>query len=109
MKLQEHFVVLCNKLDLNLIVPILRQEKMLTTDEHEKLLRSAESERTRREMLLLYLPKKGKDHFSRFCTCLVWSGQTDLAQEMNIDLSEIPPSPYPREATYSKLLIRHLD
>lgn len=93
--LQDHFVVLCNKLDLALILPILRQEKLLTDDEHERLLHSSESVRTRREMLLLFLPKKGRDHFSRFCKCLVWSGQTELALEMGINVSSIPPSPYP--------------
>ena len=92
-RLQDYFVLLCNELNLELIVPVLRQEKMLTSDEHERLLNSSTPVRTRREMLLLYMPKKGRDHFENFTKCLVWSGQKELAEKLGVDLSTIPDPP----------------
>ncbi len=92
-EIRENFVVLCQELDVARIVPILRQEKLLTADEFELLTNPLISERVRREKLLIMLPRKGKNHFQRFSECLVWSGQEALATRIGIDLGNIRPRP----------------
>ena len=94
-RLQDHFVVLCNDLDVDRIVPVLRSEKMLTSDEVEQLTNRLYSTRARREKLLLFLPRKGRAHFEKFAECLVWSGQKELAVKIGIPTDTLPPSPYP--------------
>lgn len=96
-RLQDHFVVLCSELDVNRIVPVLRAERMLTSDEHEQLTNTHYTTRIRREKLLLFIPRKGAAHFEKFAECLVWSGQTELARKIGIPVDEIAPSPYPTE------------
>lgn len=94
-RLQDHFVVLCNELDVDRIVPVLRNEHMLTTDEMETLQNPYFTTRVRREKLLIILPRKGRAHFQKFAECLVWSGQEELARKIGVPVERIPPSPYP--------------
>lgn len=94
-RLQDHFVVLCQKLDVDRIGPILRQEKMLTSDEYEMLMNPMLSSRAKRERLLILLPRKGRDHFQKFGKCLVWSGQEELARQIGIDVARVPQAPFP--------------
>ena len=98
-RLQDHFVVLCNELNVSLIVPILRAERMLTSDEMEQLQNSVYTTRQRREKLLIIIPHKGRSHFEKFAECLVWSGQTDLARKIGVPVKDIRPSPHPRKQT----------
>ena len=96
-RLQDHFVVLCNDLDVDVIVPFLRNEHMLTQNEVETLSNPFFTSRVRREKLLLMLPRKGKKHFEKFAECLVWSGQRSLARKIGVEVNKIPPSPYPSQ------------
>jgi len=99
-RLQDNFVILSQKLDVEKVIPYLREERMLTADEHEQLSLPMFSVQNKRERLLLLLPRKGRRHFESFGNCLVWSGQVDLAKAIGIDVDSVPPSPYgPR--TYS--------
>ena len=99
-RLQDHFVILSQRLDVEKVIPYLREERMLTADEHEQLSLPMLSVRNKRERLLLLLPRKGRRHFESFGSCLVWSGQVDLARAIGIDVDSVPKSPYgPR--TYS--------
>ncbi len=93
MSIQANFVVLCQELDVGRIAPILRQVKMLTSDEFEELSNPAFTTRVKRERLLLYMPRKGSNHFERFAECLVWSGQEELARKIGVDVDRIPPRP----------------
>lgn len=93
-RIQDHFVILSQKLDVDKVIPYLREEHMLTSDEHEQLSHPMYSMRQKRERLLLLLPRKGKKHFENFGNCLVWSGQGDLAERIGIDVENVPPSPY---------------
>ena len=95
--LQDHFVVLCNDLDVDVIVPFLRNEHMLTHSEVETLSNPFFTPRVRREKLLLMLPRKGTKHFEKFAECLVWSGQRGLAKKIGVEVKKIPPSPYPNQ------------
>ena len=96
-RLQDHFVVLCNELDVDRIVPVLKAERMLTSDEMEQLTNPHFSTRARREKLLLFIPRKGRSHFEKFAECLVWSGQTELASKIGVPVKDIRPSPHPSE------------
>lgn len=96
-RIQDHFVILCQELDVDRIVPILRAERMLTMDEMEQLTNQYFTTQTRRQKLLLIVPHKGRDHFEKFCECLVWSGQEELAAKIGVPVSNIPPSPHPRK------------
>ena len=96
-RLQDHFVVLCNELNVSLIVPILRAERMLTSDEMEQLQNKVYTTRQRREKLLMFIPHKGRSHFEKFAECLVWSGQVKLAQKIGVPVEDIRPSPHPRK------------
>ncbi len=93
MSIQANFVVLCQELDVGRIAPILRQVRMLTSDEFEELSNPAFTTRVKRERLLLFLPRKGSNHFERFAECLVWSGQEELARKIGVDVDRIPPRP----------------
>ena len=93
-RIQDHFVILSQKLDVDKVIPYLREERMLTSDEHEQLSHPMYSMRQKRERLLLLLPRKGRNHFENFGKCLVWSGQGDLAEKIGIDVERVPPSPY---------------
>ena len=96
-RIQDHFVVLCNELDVDRISPVLRQEGMLTADEFEQLTNQLFTTQNRRQKLLLFIPRKGRTHFEKFCECLVWSGQTELARKIGVPVEKIPPSPHPCE------------
>ena len=99
-RLQSHFVVLCNELDVDNVVPLLRAEHMLTENELEILTNRNFTTRARREKLLLCLPRKGIRHFEKFAECLVWSGQSELAKKIGVPLEQIPPSPHPPRMCY---------
>ena len=82
-EIQDNFVLLCNELDLNCILPFLRQKGLLTTEEYEQLLFSGLSLKEKRERLLLsIIPRKGRTHFEKFCQCLILSGQKELARKL---------------------------
>lgn len=102
-RIQDHFVVLCSEMDVDRIVPVLRAERMLTSDEVEQLTNRLYTTRARREKLLLFIPRKGRAHFEKFAECLVWSGQAELAKKIGVPLHEIPPSPYPLPQLTSSL------
>ena len=93
-RIQDHFVILSQRLDIDKVIPYLRGERMLTSDEYEQLSHPMYSMRQKRERLLLLLPRKGRNHFENFGKCLVWSGQGDLAEKIGIDIESVPPSPY---------------
>jgi hypothetical protein len=94
-RIQDHFVVLCNELDVDRIVPVLRAESMLTADEFEQLTNPHFTTQTRRQKLLLFIPRKGRAHFEKFGECLVWSGQSELARKIGVPVEDIRPSPHP--------------
>jgi len=109
-RLQDHFVILSQRLDVEKVIPYLRGERMLTADEHEQLSLPMLSVRNKRERLLLLLPRKGRRHFESFGNCLVWSGQVDLARAIGIDVGSVPESPYgPRTYSFGVLCRLHND
>lgn len=93
-KFQPHFVRLCDQLDLDKLLPYLKQERMVTNDEYETLTNIAYTKKQRREKLLIYLPRKGKLYFEKFGKCLVWSGQVELARHIGVDVESVPAAPY---------------
>ncbi|CAI8056978.1 hypothetical protein GBAR_LOCUS31036 [Geodia barretti] len=94
-RIQDHFVVLCNELDVDRITPVLRAEHMLTADEFEQLTNPHFTTQTRRQKLLLFIPRKGRAHFEKLGECLVWSGQSELARKIGVPVEDIRPSPHP--------------
>ncbi len=93
-KIRVHTVLLCNKLDLDKLLPYLKQERMVTNDEYEILTNIGYTKRQRRSKLLIMLPRKGRDYFENFGKCLVWSGQAELARHIGVDVDNVPPSPH---------------
>ena len=96
-RIQDHSVVLSNELDVDRIAPVLRQEGMLTADEFEQLTNQLFTTQNPRQKLLLFIPRKGRAHFEKFCECLVWSGQTELARKIGVPVEKIRLSPHPCE------------
>ena len=95
-RIQRNFIVLCSELQVDQVLPFLRQERMLTADEYEQLTQAGLPTRAKREKLLIILPRKGRDHFEVFVKCLVWSGQAELARKIGgEDVDAIPACPYP--------------
>ena len=93
-RLQSHFVVLSEKLDVDKIIPYLRQDRMLTNNEYEILTNPVYNTKQRRGKLLSMMYRKGKNHFVYFGNNLVWSGQTELARHIGVNVDNVPPSPY---------------
>ena len=93
-RIQRNFIVLCSELQVDKVLPYLRQERMLTADEYEQLTQTGIPTRTKREKLLIILPRKGRDHFEVFVKCLVWSGQAELARKIGADVDAVPACPY---------------
>ena len=92
MSIQENFVLLMQNLDVEAILPYLKQANMVTFDEYERVSSPQLTSKQKREKLLLLMPKKGTNHFLRFCWCIVWSGQRALAEKMQVDLNSVPRS-----------------
>ena len=93
-RIQRNFIVLCSELEVDKVLPYIRQERMLTADEYEQLTQTGLPTRTKREKLLIILPRKGRDHFDVFVKCLVWSGQAELARKIGADVDAVPACPY---------------
>lgn len=93
-RLQSHYVVLSDKLDLEKIIPYLKQDKMLTNDEFQILTNPSFTVKQRRGKLLDFMPRKGRNYFEHFGNNLVWSGQTELARHIGVNIDKVPPSPY---------------
>ena len=93
-RFQPHFVLLCDQLNLDLLLPYLRQERMVTSDEYETLTNVAYTKKQQRERLLIILPRKGRRYFENFGKCLVWSGQVELARHIGVDVDSVPEAPY---------------
>ena len=98
--IQDNFVILCNQLNLDKILPYLKHERMVITDEYEILTNPNFTARQKREKLLIWLPRKGKNYFTNFGKCLVWSGQTALARHIGVDVALVPEAPYICEWCY---------
>ena len=80
------------------VLPYLKQERMVTTDEYEMLTSPNFTTRQKRaEKLLKLLPRKGRNYFTNFGKCLVWSGQTELARHIGVDVALVPEPPFQRE------------
>ena len=94
-KFRPNFVLLCERTDLDRLLPFLQQERMLTNDEYEIVTNPAYTRSTRRQKLFTtILPRKGTYYYENFSKCLVWSGQVELARHIGIDVDSIPPCPY---------------
>ncbi len=91
MSLRSNYVMLLNELNVDSILPVMHAEYLLSQEEYRKLtgLRARASERERREEILMIIPRKGKDFYRVFCDCVVWSGQTELAQRMSYDVTSV--------------------
>ena len=92
--IQDYFIVLCTQLNLEKILPYLKHERMVTTDEYKMLTNPNFTVRQKREKLLIWLPRKGRDYFTNFGKCLVWSGQTELARRIGVDVALVPEAPF---------------
>ena len=92
--IQDNFVILCAKLNLEKLLPYLRQERMITQDEYEILTNPNLTTKAKREKLLIWLPRKGRNYFVNFGKCLVWSGQTELARHIGVDVAMVPEPPF---------------
>lgn len=86
-------MVLCERMNLDTLLPYLRQEQLVTTDEYETLTNPAITAKQRRAKLLGYLPRKGSRYYEKFSKCLVWSGQLELARHIGINVDAIPSLP----------------
>lgn len=95
-KFQPNFVLLCEELNLDTLLPYLHQERMVTRDEYETVTNPAYTSKQRRAQLLGILPRKGSHYYENFSKCLVWSGQVELARHIGVDVDSIPPSPHRR-------------
>lgn len=102
--IQKHFVVLCNHLDVEKILPYLKSERMVTTEEFETLSNHMIPMKQRREKLLIMMPRKGSDFFKNFGNCLVWSEQTALANHIGVDVAAVPKNPHSGESGIAILL-----
>ena len=98
--IQDNFVLLCSQLNLDKILPYLKHERMVTTDEYGILTDPNFTARQKREKLLMWLPRKGMNYFTNFGKCLVWSGQTALATHIGVNVALVPEAPYIREWCY---------
>lgn len=92
MSIQGNFVLLMQNLDVEAILPYLKQARMVTYTEYEQVSSPHLGLKQKRDKLLLLLTRKGPNHYVHFCWCIVWSGQRALAQKMQIDLSSVPRS-----------------
>ena len=92
MSIQGNFVVLMQNLDVEAILPYLKQARMVTYTEYEQVSSPHLPLKQKRDKLLLLLTKKGPNHYVYFCWCIVWSGQRALAEKMHVDLSSVPRS-----------------
>ena len=93
--LRAHFVILLDTLDLDKILPYLKQDRMLTSDEYQRVTNPVYTVKERRGKLLNeILPRKGKNYFEHFGKNLVWSGQTELAMHIGVDVGKVPSAPY---------------
>ena len=83
--------MLMNELNLDNVLPVMFAEKLLSQDEYTVIqeMNGRVSERDRRDKLMSILPRKGRNFYSLFCKCIVWSGQIELAERMDISLSNI--------------------
>lgn len=95
--LRTHRVILCEKLDVGKLIPYLRQDRMLTSDEYATLTNPMYNIKQRRNKLLDMMPRKGRKYFEHFGKNLVWSGQKELASHIGVDVSNVPPPPYEHE------------
>ena len=89
MSLRSNYVMLLNELNLDKLLPVMMSESLVSQAEYENFqcMRGRETEKNRRDALLTILPRKGKNYYSLFCKCIVWSGQIELAQRMGFDAS----------------------
>lgn len=94
-KFQPFFVILCNRVDLDKLLPFLRQERMVTNDEFEVLTNVAYTKsQLKQKLFTTILPRKGRYYFENFGKCLVWSGQEEIARHIGIDVDSVPQCPY---------------
>ena len=91
MSLRSNYVMLLNELNVESILPVMLSECLLSQEEYMNLIRqkARNSERERREEILMIIPRKGKDFYRLFCECVVWSGQMELAQRMSYDITTV--------------------
>jgi len=96
--IQDHSAVLCDQLDVKRILPYLKAEGMLTTEEYEALSffnsSVAVPKKQMREELLIPIRRKGSNFFENFSKCLVWSGQTELARHIGVNVEDVPECPH---------------
>lgn len=92
MSIQGNFVLLMQNLDVEAILPYLKQARMVTYAEYEQVSNPQLTLKQKRDKLLLLLTRKGPNHFRQFSWCVVWSGQKELAEKMQVDLSSVPKS-----------------
>ena len=95
--IHDNFIILCNQLNLEKILPYLKHERMVTTDEYQILTNATFTARQKREKLLIWLPRKGRNYFTNFGKCLVWSGQVQLARHIGVDVASVPEAPFKLE------------
>lgn len=83
--------MLLNELNLNSILPVMFAENLVSPEEYRVIQESYGqiTERDRRDKVLMALPRKGKDFYTLFCKCVVWSGQIELAQRMGFDVTSM--------------------
>ena len=91
MSLRSNYVMLLNELNLTSVLPVMHAENLISPDEYRLLhdMSGKSTERERRDKVLMNLPRKGKDFYSLFCKCIVWSGQVELARRMGVDVSSV--------------------
>jgi hypothetical protein len=90
MSLRENYVKFINHLNVDAIIPVMVAEGLLTRKEQDQLQRPGQTDKQRCDFILRSLPSKGKNFYQKFCCCLVWSGQVDLANMIDFDISSVP-------------------
>lgn len=95
MSLRTNYVKFITHLDVDAVIPVMVAEGLLTRQEQAQLAEPGQTNRQRCEKILSYVPNKGRDFYYKFCCCIVWSGQTHLANLINFDMSTVPdPNKY---------------
>ena len=89
MSLREHYVKFLRHLDVPAVLPILYAEGMLTNSEYDDLHHPSLTDQNRCEKLLRTLPNKGRNYYHKFCSCIIWSGQLELARKIKFDISTV--------------------
>lgn len=86
MSLRKHYLIFLNQLDVEIVLPYLLSDGLLTLAEYDKLQSPALVNKT--DQLLRLLPHKGPNFYDKFCTSIAKSGQFELLETIGFNIPE---------------------